>query len=260
MAAGNRARVARGSTTAIGFQNGEIALAPRMKAALVALLEALEYAQDLEGSAWDFALEISSMRRLKLSTSDLRWLVVRGLVKHALEVTPPRDAVRSFRRPERPAFGKKSCFVLSPAGAELARTLRPAVSALSTEEFLPTGETFTAAHDPPREFTPPAPPLQPRWDRDRQELRVGSIVVKRFKIPSAGQEAILAAFEEQNWPARIDDPLSICTGPSRHGRLQEIISQLNKSQKRALLRFLDDGSGHSVLWEFADEPSAQREL
>ena len=48
----------------------------------------------------------------------------------------------------------------------------------------------------------------PTWDRDRQELRWGDEVVKQFKVPSPNQETILAAFEEEHWPSRIDDPLS----------------------------------------------------
>ena len=47
----------------------------------------------------------------------------------------------------------------------------------------------------------------PTWDRDRQELRRGEYVVKQFKVPSPNQETILAAFEEEHRPPRIDDPL-----------------------------------------------------
>ena len=31
--------------------------------------------------------------------------------------------------------------------------------------------------------------------------------MKQFKVPSPTQESILAAFEEEGWPAAIDDPL-----------------------------------------------------
>src|SRR4029079_13652789 len=60
----------------------------------------------------------------------------------------------------------------------------------------------------------------PTWDRDRQELRVGNVVVKRFKIPSFGPEVLLAAFEEKQWPSYIADPLS-ATRPARNARLQD---------------------------------------
>jgi hypothetical protein len=252
MAAGSRAESARGSSGTTEFRSDEISLAPRMKAVLAALLEALEYAEDLGGSPWDFAIEISSMRRLKLSNSDLRWLVARGLVKHALEVTPPRDSVRSFRRPPRPAFGKKSCFVLTTVGAELARGCRPSIELLAAKNS-------RAAPDIPLPVSPPRP-AAPKWDRDRRELRVGLIVVKQFKLPSAGQEAILTAFEETSWPPRIDDPVSLRDGSMRNGRLQETIRLLNKNQKRSLVRFAGDSNGQCVCWEFCDESAAPREF
>ena len=90
----------------------------------------------------------------------------------------------------------------------------------------------------------------PKWDRDRQELRVGSIVVKQFKVPAANQEVILSAFEEESWPPRIDDPLPPHGEQTPKRRLQETIKSLNRNQKRALVRFLGDGSGQGVRWEF----------
>ena len=47
---------------------------------------------------------------------------------------------------------------------------------------------------------------RPKWDPERQELRVGDLVVKQFKVPAANQERILAAFEADGWPVRSDDP------------------------------------------------------
>jgi len=63
-----------------GYHKPRIRLAPRIKSALTALLEAIDYGQDLERTAWDFAIELSCLRRMKLSNSDLRWLVGRELV------------------------------------------------------------------------------------------------------------------------------------------------------------------------------------
>jgi hypothetical protein len=224
-------------------------VAPRIKAALSALLEAFEYMQDLQRSTWDFAVEISTLRRLCLSNSDLRWLIGKGLIEHAVEVTLVGDSERSFRRPIQLVFCKKTCFVLTPEGVRSARELCGRdipVSGVKARTVDP-GLWPTAAGAPE--------PLIPKWDRDRQELTIALIVVKRFKVPAANQEAVLAAFEEESWPPRIDDPLSPRTDQPPKRRLQETIKSLNRNQKRPLIRFLGDGSGEGVRWEFCGDAS-----
>jgi hypothetical protein len=224
-------------------------LAPRIGAALDALLDAAEYAHDLGTGAWDFALEIASLRRMKLSNSDLRWLVVRGLVEHALEIAPGENMQRSFRPAKRLVFGKKSCFVLAPAGLRLAHALRGSDGSMEHAEAIST--LSQAARE-----SIAAPSQSPKWDRDRHELRIGPVLIKRFTIPSAGQEAILAAFEENGWPARIDDPLPSRDEPSRKARLQETVGALNRTLRRPFIEFSSDASGRGVLWEFRGESPA----
>ena len=228
-------------------------LAPRMKRALEALLEASDYAQDLSCSLWDFAVEMSTMRRMKLSNSDLRWMIAKRLIDHAIEVTLAGDAERSFRQPMRPVFCKKICFVLTPEGSDFARSLHgemlPGMSAAVHAAPPATGEVH-AALGPWLTIATEPESLVPKWNRDRQELTIGSIVIKRFKVPAANQEAILAAFEEEGWPTRIDDPLPPHREQSPKRRLQETIKSLNRNQKRPFLRFLGDGSGQGVRWEY----------
>src|SRR5438128_1589714 len=50
-----------------------------------------------------------------------------------------------------------------------------------------------------RESQPPRPQT-PSYDASTRELRVGTIVLKRFHQPGGSQEWILLAFEEQGWP------------------------------------------------------------
>ena len=88
----------------------------------------------------------------------------------------------------------------------------------------------------------------PSWDRDRPELRWGNTVVKRFKVPAPNQELILAAFQEDGWPVRIDDPLPPHPELDPKRRLHDTINSLNRSQKLPLIRFLGDGSGQGVRW------------
>ena len=90
----------------------------------------------------------------------------------------------------------------------------------------------------------------PTWDPDRQQLRVGRTVVKEFKVPAANQQAVLAAFQEEKWAPRIDDPLPPSPNQDPKRRLHSTINCLNRNQKRPLIRFLGDGSGEGVRWEF----------
>src|SRR5262249_30980765 len=74
-----------------------LTLSPRLQTALSVLLEAYEYAQDLRLDAWDFAVELSTLRPLGLTNSDCRWLVGKGLVDAGFELTLSGDERRSFR-------------------------------------------------------------------------------------------------------------------------------------------------------------------
>jgi hypothetical protein len=93
------------------------------------------------------------------------------------------------------------------------------------------------------------PPL-PVWDADRRELRLGKLVVKRFRQPAENQELILAAFEEDGWPPRIDNPLASDGDTDAVDRLHDAVKKLNRQAKR-LIRFRSDGRGTGVLWERA---------
>ena len=92
----------------------------------------------------------------------------------------------------------------------------------------------------------------PHWDRATRVLRVGGHVVKQYRVPSSTQEVILAAFQEEGWPPRLDDPLP----PVRNGypkdRLRDAIRHLNANQKNRLIRFRGDGTGQGILWELID--------
>lgn len=73
-------------------------------------------------------------------------------------------------------------------------------------------------------------------------------LVKQFRQPSAVQELILSAFEEQRWACRIDDPLPPKTGQDCKRRLADAICRLNLHQVTRLLNFVGDGTGRGVMW------------
>jgi hypothetical protein len=193
--------------------------AARLIAALSWLKQGYDYANDLGLDGWSFAVEIHVLRAEGLTDNDLRWLVCKGLVEHAGEVTALGDDARSFRETGRLRFCRKTCFVLTGAGAAL--------------------DLADSARIDDR----------PRWDVDRQELRLGGLIVKQYKVPAPNQETILAAFEEEGWPDRIDDPIPPVLDSAPKRRLHDTINSLNRSQKQPLLRFLGDGSGQGVRWE-----------
>ena len=93
------------------------------------------------------------------------------------------------------------------------------------------------------------PELRPFWDSERRELKLGEWLIKCFRVPANNQTTILAAFEEDRWPPRIDDPIPPRYDQDPKRRLHDTINSLNRNQQHPLLRFLGDGSGHGILWE-----------
>lgn len=256
-----------------GSQNGALLKIPeRMHAALAALLEAYLYAHDADHSVWDFAIDFRSLRRLGVTSWDCRWLVAKGLARHGIEQTLPGETSRSFRHGGVLVFGRRTCLALTDAGVEYVRNLGCLSAGLSTApatvgprdaltpavgeiglkgSLLEQSISHTSISALPSSAASVLPlTMSPTWDRDRQQLLVGKVIVKEFKVPASNQEAILAAFQEENWPPRIDDPLSPVPDQDPKRRLHDTINSLNRNQKQALVRFLGDGSGQGVRWEF----------
>jgi hypothetical protein len=243
------------------------ALVPRLYRAFELLLDAHNYARELDRSLWDFAVEIRALQAAGLSSSDFRWLICKGYVGHARETTPAEGDRRSFQRMGELMLSKRTCFVLSDAGVSFARCLGPGL--VNTPEPA-AGDARPGSNGAPDPASiermrglalaplapPPAPAgpseasrLVPQWDRDRQELRLGGVLVKQFKVPAPNQEVVLAAFHEEGWPVRIDDPLPGHPDQDPKRRLHETITSLNRKQRHRLIHFMGDGSGQGVLWE-----------
>jgi hypothetical protein len=229
------------------------------------LHEALTYSQDVDVSKWDFALEIQSLRNERVTDSDLRWLSCKGYVEHAHETTLPTQGRRSFRASGNFTLSQNSCFVLTPDGLRIAQqilngsatSLEPVVQRNAVESIDEPASEEPIAEPASEERNPASegPNFEPErsevvWDAKRRELRVGTQLIKRFRVPAPNQELILSAFEEEGWPSRIDDPLSQAPGIYPKQRLHAAINSLNRNQKIALLRFRGDGNGSGICWEF----------
>lgn len=180
-------------------------------------------------SPWQYAVLISTLEAAGLSASALKWLVARGYVEHGVELTLAGEQQRRFRRSRSVVFDKRCCLVLTELGAALAR------------------EMLRGVPEPTNSIAE-----KPTWDAVRRELRVGDVLVKRFRVPAGNQTLILEAFEEEDWPERIDDPLPPQSGRDSRNRLHEAIKSLNKNHRVALLRFHGDGTGEGIFWEMQE--------
>jgi hypothetical protein len=217
---------------------GSVPIQKQHRAGLQILLAAYDYAGALQLDVWDFAVDIADLRSVGLHSADLRWLLCQGFLDHGYEKRPVAPNQREFRHEGGLVFRSTSCFVLTEAGIALARRV---CGQLPPED------------PPPQEHAPPAraahKPLVPTWDADRQQLRLGDKLVKEFKLPAPNQELVLAAFEEEGWPVRIDDPLPPHPEQDSKQRLHSTLNALNRHQKNHLLRFCGDGRGQGIRWE-----------
>jgi hypothetical protein len=206
---------------------------PQVRKALEHLLKARSSAEVLKTDVWTFAVEMSSLLSTGCTVTELRLLVAAGYADHAEEITQSSDHGRSFRQEPRMTFGPRSCCVLTVAGAELADRLE-VESDLGNEKQDGRGSRRQV----------------PRWSATARELRVSGQVLKRFRRPAPALELLLAAFEEMGWPRHLDDPLPPEIGIDPQQRLHDAIKRLNACQQPQLIRFLGDGTGYGVKWEW----------
>lgn len=196
------------------------AVRPQVRGALGILLEAFDSAAESRRDPWDFAVEITELRAAGVRTAALRLLVCKELVQHAVEKSRPAAKQRRFGKLGGLQFSARTCFVLTEAGARVARLLMYEV---------------------------------PFYDREKRELWARGKLVKHFVRQAPDQHTILSSFQELGWPAHIDDPLS----PQHRGqdsklRLRDAINRLNRHQENNLIRFRGDGTGRGIFWEFVE--------
>ena len=133
----------------------------------------------------------------------------------------PKATLRKFRRMANLALTERTCLILTPAGAGLLQS---------------AGGGQRAGL------------LLPRWDGETRKLWYGDRLVKWYRVPAICQEILLAAFEEDCWAPRIDDPLPRVNDIDPRERLHEAIRRLNGAQLVRLLTFRRDGTGFGVTW------------
>jgi hypothetical protein len=218
-------------------------LTPRLQTVLGQLATAREYAICIHADVWDFAVELGGLLNAGAMVADLRWLLAQGYIDLATEITQPGDPVRSFHAVRCLVFTARTCFVLSDEGtrwmdagaARDVRGVRPGPCRLLCERFVGEGDACESE--------------LPCWDAAEKVLCLAGRVVKRYCCSSPNQEAVLAAFEEEQWPRRIEDPLRPVEGMDSKRRLRDTIGTLNTKQENRLIRFRAVGTGEHVMWE-----------
>jgi hypothetical protein len=212
-----------------------------LERALALLLKASDYAGLTKSNAWEFAVEIHQLLKLGLSENDLRFLVRSQWVEHACEITAQGQNGRQFLPTGDLTFASRTCFVLTSQGLDMAAGHQDAAW-----DHQPIGL-------PTLHVSQAVPQLRrvclPIWDDSRRILLWDGQIVKRFKRRAINQELILSAFQEENWPERIDDPLTPEPCLDMKRRLNATIRCLNHGREHLLLHFRGDGTGQGVVWE-----------
>ena len=217
---------------------------------LQVLQRALQSATDHQRDPWDFSIEISELTNLGIGKHQLRVMVCQGVISHKRETTVTGQNYRSFDPEQDVVLSERSCFVISETGMHQLESTVSRKEPLMRKPHFKTKDL--AVNDSPNGA--------PVWDQKRRELRLGDVIVKRFKWPAGNQEQVLQAFQEEGWPAKIDDPLpphpNIC--PKR--RLHDTIKCLNRRQINGSLKFRGDGTGQGVLVEIRAPQSRKSAL
>ena len=95
--------------------------------------------------------------------------------------------------------------------------------------------------------------LTPFWNGS--ELWWSDRVIKRFRKPAQNQHTVLAVFQEEGWPKRIDNPIPANEQCDAHSRLHDTIKSLNRNHipDPSPIKFRGDGTGTGVIWEVTME-------
>jgi hypothetical protein len=210
---------------------------PAVQKALGVLLDGYEYAQDLQTSPWEFAVEITALLAAGCTPNTLHWLVRRGYVEHA--VVNAEGAPAGGQGDAKRGFQEGTCFVLTELGASVAHSAGSPASPDDTTAPVRLGRASAE-----REV--------PVWDSTHGELRFQGCLVRRFRNAGSDQRAVLDAFQNRGWPQWLQDPLprpeSVRLNPKR--RLHDTIKNLNRGHEARCLHFYSADAGRAVGWEW----------
>jgi hypothetical protein len=224
---------------------------PALGRGLSLLLDSCDRARMLNEDPWEFAVEWSELQRVGLNCNDGRWLIHAGLVRSAEEATLLEDRRRRFLPSQNLSLSERTCLVLTEEGRRLAGQVAASCGCHFAHASARPVAIHLAAIGQWNDVEAAAR-RSPAWDGDRRQLRVGSHVVKEFKVPAMNQETVLAVFEEERWPPRIDDPLPWKSDIDPQRRLHDTVNSLNRRQRNRLVHFSADGLAQGIRWELVE--------
>ncbi len=196
--------------------------------------QALE--QGLEPCARPVSRE--QLRSRGAGDSVLLWMLYQAHIHHLQPIAPSAAGIPKFRPVESVVLNDASCFALTAPGAAFADLFLASV-------FSPSDGAFAAGWDM---LTLGA--VLPHYDRPGRVLHWGAHALKRFRQPSHNQDLVLAVAEELGWPSWFDDPLPRTPGQNPKVRLHDTIKCLNRHQRPYLIRFVGDGTGTRLGWQY----------
>lgn len=222
-------------------RSSSITIPKKLKSGIHALQEAFRYARDVDSDPWEFAVSIGHLEQLGVTETDLRWLVRKGYIEHASEVTVQGDDGRQFRQTGDLTFCEHTCVILTNVGSRIS-------CSVSGEQLVHgnVDGTIAGANSHTKSC------CLPDWDAEARRLHMDGELVKRFKWRAPNQETVLTAFQEEGWPERIDDPLPPQPEQDSKRRLADTIKCLNRKQANEIIHFRGDGTGEGVVWERDD--------
>lgn len=202
-----------------------------LKATLQKLIRLNAYAKQNGMNIDHFAVPISDFQLWGHSEMQLRVLVMEGVLKHIKETTEKNSRSRQFEKGGLNSFAKSSCFLFSDDHDETIGGL------LTSNDRLPATPALDLAS------------TLPIWNPHHRKLMFYGKLVKHFRCPAHNQETILSAFQEEEWPPRISDPLPPARSLDSKQRLHDTIRSLNRNQANPLIKFGGDGTGEGIVWE-----------
>jgi hypothetical protein len=166
-------------------------------AALVFLLDAQEAAGKPGSSTWGVAREAGALGGADAEPRAHGESRVRGLPVQRRGTASVRARQRSFRCVRYLGLNGHGCVVLAAARVAARRGAGAA-------------------------------PAAPGWGANGLHPNRGDWAVKCFRRVAPNRETVLATFEEEGWPARIDDPLPCANGCEPRECLHDTINGLNR--------------------------------
>lgn len=206
-----------------------IPLLGRVLPALVRLWRRHASAEEAHRDTWEFAVPGQFLTSFGLSRHEIDWLL------NAEFIVVRRSQGNDIGTPLHGVSLEGLDVVISEFAATLVASINDAC-----EVDLERGNSGVT--------------VKPYWDAARRELWFDGILLKRFKKPGPNQELILAAFERQGWPKRIDDPLPFKADISPVDRLHDAVKRLTRSLDVPLVKFGGDGKGSGARWRPVSPP------